>query len=168
MRKSRTGFLNIAAIVRISGWLERYLRVIVGRSKGPDAIRPCGNVRPQDSHIYGSTDKQILKMTAISHLIRQSEVLVFSDAAVSSIAATRHRPVVGGNRIGPRLVRGRSDNHGHADWLAIRNARRLFPGPDETHGGIVVGEAYRVDQDRVARRAFDPTDRPEVTNGPNL
>ena len=56
-------------------------------------------------------------------------------------------------------MRGRSDNFGHADWLAIRDARRLFPGPDETYGGIVVGEAYRVDQDRVARRAFDPADR---------
>jgi type IV secretion system protein VirD4 len=60
---------------------------------------------------------------------------------------------------GPRLVRGRSDNFGHADWLAMREARRLFPGPDEMFGGIVVGEAYRVDQDRVARRAFDPADK---------
>jgi len=60
---------------------------------------------------------------------------------------------------GPRLIRGRSDNYGHADWLSIREARRLFPGPDETFGGIVVGEAYRVDQDRVARRAFDPADK---------
>jgi type IV secretion system protein VirD4 len=60
---------------------------------------------------------------------------------------------------GPRLIRGRSDNFGHADWLAMRAARRLFPGPDETFGGIVVGEAYRVDQDRVARRAFDPADK---------
>jgi type IV secretion system protein VirD4 len=41
----------------------------------------------------------------------------------------------------------------------MRAARRLFPGPDETFGGIVVGEAYRVDQDRVARRAFDPADK---------
>jgi type IV secretion system protein VirD4 len=56
-------------------------------------------------------------------------------------------------------VRGRSDNFGHADWLAIRDARRLFPGPDAAHGGIVVGEAYRIDRDRVARRAFDPADR---------
>ena len=53
----------------------------------------------------------------------------------------------------------RSDNFGHADWLAIHDARRLFPGPDETYGGIVVGEAYRVDQDRVARRAFNPADK---------
>lgn len=60
---------------------------------------------------------------------------------------------------GPRLVRGRSDNFGHADWLSMRDARRLFPGPDETFGGIVVGEAYRVDRDRVARRPFDPADK---------
>ena len=74
----------------------------------------------------------------------------------------RHPPDVPADparQTGPRLVRGRSDNFGHADWLAIRAARRLFPGPDATHGGIVVGEAYRVDQDRVARRAFDPADR---------
>jgi type IV secretion system protein VirD4 len=56
-------------------------------------------------------------------------------------------------------VRGRSDNFGHADWLTLRDARRLFPGPDDNHGGIVVGEAYRVDQDRVARSVFDPADR---------
>jgi type IV secretion system protein VirD4 len=61
--------------------------------------------------------------------------------------------------IGPRLLRGRSDNFGHADWLSIRDAHRLFSGPDKVHGGIVVGEAYRVDQDRVARHAFDPNDR---------
>ena len=60
---------------------------------------------------------------------------------------------------GPRLIRGRSDNFGHADWLAMREARRLFPGPDEVFGGIVVGEAYRVDQDRVASRACDPADK---------
>lgn len=57
------------------------------------------------------------------------------------------------------LVRARSDNHGHADWLTMREARRLFPGPDGGFGGIVVGEAYRVDRDRGARgRAFDPAD----------
>lgn len=66
------------------------------------------------------------------------------------------------------LRRARSDNHGHADWLTMKEARRLFPGPDPRHGGIVVGEAYRVDQDRAARhgsswhgssrRTFDPAD----------
>jgi hypothetical protein len=37
------------------------------------------------------------------------------------------RPVVCRNRIGPRLVRGQSDNIGHADWLAIRDVIRLSP-----------------------------------------
>ena len=56
-------------------------------------------------------------------------------------------------------IRARSDNFGHADWLSLKDARRLFPGPDAAHGGLVVGEAYRVDEDRVAKRAFDPADR---------
>jgi type IV secretion system protein VirD4 len=64
-----------------------------------------------------------------------------------------------GPGFGPRLIRARSDNFGHADWLSLPDARRLFPGPDGAYGGIVVGEAYRVDQDRVARQAFDPANR---------
>ena len=35
---------------------------------------------------------------------------------------------------------------------SLRDARRLFPGPDPVHGGIVLGEAYRVDEDRAVRR----------------
>jgi type IV secretion system protein VirD4 len=77
-------------------------------------------------------------------------------AAVAGVRLTLQQTLRGRTA---RLVRGRSDNFGHADWLAIRDARRLFPGPDAAHGGIVIGEAYRVDRDRVARRAFDPADR---------
>lgn len=54
--------------------------------------------------------------------------------------------------------RGRTDNLGHADWMAMEEARQRFPGPDPVHGGIVVGEAYRVDQDAVARVPFNPRD----------
>lgn len=65
----------------------------------------------------------------------------------------------GSGGTGP-LKRARSDNHGHADWLSMKDARRLFPGPDPEYGGIVVGEAYRVDDDRATRgRPFDPGDR---------
>ena len=73
--------------------------------------------------------------------------------------ATRIRPI--GSRPGPALLRGTSDNFGHADWLSMDRARKLFPGPDPAYGGLVVGEAYRVDQDRAARggRAFDPADQ---------
>lgn len=56
------------------------------------------------------------------------------------------------------VLRGKSDNHGHADWLSMAGARELFPGADPVYGGIVVGEAYRVDRDDVARQGFDPTD----------
>jgi len=56
------------------------------------------------------------------------------------------------------VLRGKSDNHGHADWLSMDGARELFPGADPVYGGIVVGEAYRVDRDDVARQGFDPTD----------
>jgi type IV secretion system protein VirD4 len=64
-----------------------------------------------------------------------------------------------GAKFRSRVVRGRSDNFGHADWLAIRDAQHLFPSPDASYGGIVVGEAYRVDQDSAARRAFISADK---------
>jgi type IV secretion system protein VirD4 len=76
-------------------------------------------------------------------------------AAVTGLA----RPFPVGSRGAPLLLRARSDNFGHAAWLSMRDAQKLFPGPDPTHGGIVVGEAYRVDEDRGARMAFDPASK---------
>jgi type IV secretion system protein VirD4 len=79
-------------------------------------------------------------------------------AFIGYCVATRARPI--GSRPGPALLRGASDNFGHADWLPMPRALKLFPGPDPAYGGLVVGEAYRVDQDRAARRgAFDPADQ---------
>ncbi len=95
--------------------------------------------------VLGELDLGILQAVAIGLV-----------AIIVGAGCTVQRPI--GTRFGPRAIRGRSNNFGHADWLAIRDAGRLFPGPDETYGGIVVGEAYRVDQDRAARRAFDPSD----------
>lgn len=57
------------------------------------------------------------------------------------------------------LERGLSDNHGHADWMSMAELRKLFDGSDHGHGGKVVGEAYRVDQDGVATVRFDPHDQ---------
>jgi type IV secretion system protein VirD4 len=59
----------------------------------------------------------------------------------------------------PQPMRGATDNHGHADWLSIARAREVFPGPSAEFGGVVVGEAYRVDQDKVAAVAFDPANK---------
>ena len=59
------------------------------------------------------------------------------------------------------LERARTDTFGHADWMPIKEAATLFNAAREkTLGGVVVGEAYRVDQDSGAiRKAFDPRDR---------
>jgi type IV secretion system protein VirD4 len=54
---------------------------------------------------------------------------------------------------------GVTDNHGHSRWLTMKEAQELFPGPDPTYGGIVVGEAYRVDQDPDAKCRFSPRDK---------
>ena len=74
-----------------------------------------------------------------------------------AIEVLRGRRLV--NRARPSVERAESDNYGHADWLSMRQARRLFPGPDPAYGGLVVGEAYRVDRDRVGSTAFDPANR---------
>ena len=58
----------------------------------------------------------------------------------------------------PEPQRALSDTHGNADWLTIKAARDLFPGPAPGYGGVVVGEAYRVDQDSVAAIRLDPND----------
>lgn len=63
------------------------------------------------------------------------------------------RPLFGGIVKSPLAV---TDNHGRAVWMSMAGAKERFPGPDPAFGGIVVGEAYRVDQDKVASKRFDP------------
>lgn len=65
------------------------------------------------------------------------------------------RPFFGGTVKSPLAV---TDNHGRAEWMPMTAARERFPGPSSVFGGIVVGEAYRVDEDRAAARRFDPDD----------
>ena len=44
------------------------------------------------------------------------------------------------------ILRGASDNHGHADWMTDAEQRALFPSePDLDIGGVVLGERDRVD-----------------------
>ena len=57
----------------------------------------------------------------------------------------------------PRIVRGASDNHGHADWMPVARMQELFPpAPGAEVGGVVVGEADRVDLGPRGRVDFDP------------
>ncbi|MCG8274067.1 Ti-type conjugative transfer system protein TraG [Aquamicrobium sp. NLF2-7] len=57
----------------------------------------------------------------------------------------------------PRRVRGKRAIHGEARWMSLNDAKRVFPAV----GGIVLGEAYRVDKDVVADRGFR-SDDPET------
>ncbi|WP_427980388.1 type IV secretory system conjugative DNA transfer family protein [Acidocella sp.] len=63
------------------------------------------------------------------------------------------RPLFGGIVSSPLAV---TDNHGRSEWMSMAAAKGRFSGPDPVFGGIVVGEAYRVDQDKAARKRFDP------------
>ncbi|WP_419906522.1 Ti-type conjugative transfer system protein TraG [Hoeflea sp.] len=55
----------------------------------------------------------------------------------------------------PRRLTGKRAIHGAADWMTITEAKRMF-GED---GGIVIGEACRVDRDSVAGHTFRADDR---------
>jgi type IV secretion system protein VirD4 len=91
--------------------------------------------------------------------VASAAVLVFAAALVfgrRGVGPSLRRSLFGGP---PQPMRGATDNHGHADWLSIAKAREVFPGPSAVFGGIVVGEAYRVDQERVAAVAFDPANK---------
>lgn len=61
----------------------------------------------------------------------------------------------------PRRVSGKRAIHGSADWMTLSEAKRMF-GED---GGIVVGEAYRVDKDSVAGHTFRADDKQTWGNG---
>lgn len=71
----------------------------------------------------------------------------------------------GGFRLGQsgnqnQIERGASDNHGHADYMPVRDMQALFPPtPDPQLGGVVVGEAERVDLGPAAHIPFNPDDR---------
>lgn len=66
------------------------------------------------------------------------------------------RPSLFGGARAP--IRGATENHGHAEWMTMKFARQLFAGPSPEYGGVVVGEAYRVDEDKRAKVPFVPKD----------
>lgn len=77
-------------------------------------------------------------------------------AAVSGIFALR--VALRGNAAfaspAPRRVSGKRAIHGESQWMNATDAKRLFPAT----GGIVIGEAYRVDKDTIAARGFRADD----------
>lgn len=101
----------------------------------------------------------------VSVILPQANLDITAGAAFALVVAALGAyglvtPFPVGARGRPLLVRAKSDNFGHAAWLSMGDAKKLFPGPDAAYGGIVVGEAYRVDEDRSSGRdGFKPGDK---------
>ncbi len=67
----------------------------------------------------------------------------------------------------PKAIHGKRAIHGQAQWMNMKEARNLFPST----GTIILGEAYRVDQDTIADCPFlteDPTSWGKGGNAPLL
>ena len=106
--------------------------------------------------VSGVSPLVLVKMA--SEPVKLAVAVSLATAFIGFCVATRAWPV--GSEPAPALVRGTSDNFGHANWLSMPRAQKAFSGPDPAYGGLVVGEAYRVDEDRAAKHgAFDPADR---------
>lgn len=115
------------------------------------------------SHAYFASAPLWTKATAWTLYAPQAGANWWAAATVGLSAALATLPVlfvagiaVAGirrNGIPSGIRRGPSDNHGHADWLTMKEARHLLPGPQ----GIIIGEAYRPDQDMPGMR-FKPRD----------
>lgn len=106
--------------------------------------------------LYAPPDPRVILWLKIGAGVATAVVLVFSAALLlrgRTLGPSLRSNVLAGT---PQPMRGATDNHGHADWLTISKAREIFPGPSGEYGGVVVGEAYRVDQDSVAAVTFDP------------
>ncbi|MER8406497.1 type IV secretory system conjugative DNA transfer family protein [Mesorhizobium sp. M1307] len=118
----------------------------------PEATRLLGN-RP--AHAW-------------SAILNAADTTIFYAGVVGFLATTAGVRVLMGKSLHAQSVkpveRASSDIFGHADWMDIRESQNLFGGsaksPANPRGGVVIGEAYRVDQDAPARRGqkFDPRD----------
>jgi type IV secretion system protein VirD4 len=58
----------------------------------------------------------------------------------------------------PSPIRGTTDNHGHARWATMAEARALWPVPASGFGGVVVGEAYDPREDPASTMSFSSVD----------
>jgi type IV secretion system protein VirD4 len=98
-----------------------------------------------------------LKIGAVAGIVAPGIMITAIVIRGRQVAGPRlRRPVFGGMVKPPLAV---TDNHGHARWMDAKRARQRFPGPNRDYGGVVIGEDYRVDQDKVAHLPFVPYDR---------
>lgn len=106
--------------------------------------------------------REIVRLADIAGNVPAGQsVLAYSDPATMVGAAASLFSGIFGLRValkgnaafaasGPRRIGGKRAVHGQADWMKLPDAAKLFP----EHGGIVIGERYRVDRDSVAPMPF--------------
>jgi len=102
-------------------------------------------------------------------ILNAADMTIFYAGVVGFLATIAGIRMLTGKSLRAQSVkpveRASSDIFGHADWMDISEAQQLFGGrakaTSNPRGGVVIGEAYRVDQDAPARRGkkFDPRDR---------
>jgi len=100
-----------------------------------------GQIAPAQS-IWNYIDPATLVGTAIATLSGLFGIRVALKGNAAFASAT------------PKRIKGSRAVHGDSDWMSSAIAVRLFPDT----GGIVVGEAYRVDRDSVSTTAFQADD----------
>ena len=107
---------------------------------------------------------------AWSEILRSADMSAFYAVAVGLLTTMAGVKLLMGKSLRAKKIepveRAASDIFGHADWMDIREAQNLFGRANRSAdarnlGGVIIGEAYRVDQDAPARRGkkFDPSDR---------
>jgi type IV secretion system protein VirD4 len=111
--------------------------------------------------------RETIRLAAIaSDVPAKQSVLAYADPATMTGAgvtligsAFALRVAIKGNAAfamaAPKRIGGRRAVHGEADWMKMQEAGKLFP----EHGGIVIGERYRVDRDSVAALPFRADDK---------
>ncbi|NKJ39455.1 Ti-type conjugative transfer system protein TraG [Rhizobium sp. SG570] len=111
--------------------------------------------------------RETIRLAAIaSDVPAKQSVLAYADpatmigASVTLIgSAFALRVAIKGNAAfamaAPKRIGGRRAIHGEADWMTMQEVGKLFP----EHGGIVIGERYRVDRDGVAAMPFRADDK---------
>lgn len=146
LRRSGTVF-SLTAIAGVTGMAAATVLTV-----WPEATR-LKELRPAYSWvtILNTADMTIIYAAVVGFLATIAGIRMLMG---KSLRAKNVKPV----------ERAASDIFGHADWMDMREAQNLFGGSAKATanplGGVVIGEAYRVDQDAPARRGkkFDPGD----------
>lgn len=110
-----------------------------------------------DAAPYIAENKGMLAEVLFSGMIPAAAIIAPTNMAIFGRRRTKLKPTLSGD-LQP-IERGKTKTFGDSDWATMEESLKMFPGPSAEYGGIVLGEAYRVDLDSVADVDFDPNDQ---------